>query len=76
MTGRAQPGREALMLLTELAEQPNVTRTALELAIRTGKLTPIARHGQIWLIRTEAETWLSWRASTCGPSAPVHQFEL
>ena len=76
MTAAAHVDRDPLLLLAELAKQPNVTRNALELAIRTGKLTAIERHGKVWVIRSDADAWLSWRASTSGQTAPLYQFEL
>ena len=67
---------DPFILLTDLARQPGVTRTALELAIRAGKLTAISRFGKYWVYRLDAKDWLSWRATITDPSAPLHQLEL
>jgi hypothetical protein len=68
--------RDPFILLSDLAREPGVTRTALELAIRTRKLTVISRHGKYWVHRLDAKDWLSWRASTAALSDPLHHFEL
>lgn len=67
---------DPFMPLADLARQPGVTRTALELAIRARKLTVISRFGQFWVHRADARDWLQWRASVADPSAPLHEIEL
>lgn len=75
MNAVAQNSNDPFIPLTDLARQPGVTRTALELAIRAGKLTVISRHGRYWVHQLDANDWLSWRAANA-QSAPLHQFEL
>lgn len=72
MTKHSDP----FILLTELARKTDINRTALELAIRSGKLTVITRFGQLWTLRREAEDWLAWRSTSGAPAAPTHQLEL
>ena len=74
MTADPSP-TDPFILLTDLARHPGVTRTALELAIRAGKLTVISRFGKYWVHRLDAKDWLSWRAASA-QSDPVHEIEL
>jgi hypothetical protein len=67
---------DPFILLSDLARQPGVNRTALELAIRTRKLTVISRFGKYWVHRLDAKDWLAWRASLASQTEPRHQFEL
>jgi hypothetical protein len=67
---------DPFILLSDLARHPGVTRTALELAIRTKKLTVISRFGKYWVHRLDAKDWLAWRASIANRSEPIHQLEL
>lgn len=67
---------DPFILLSDLARAPGVTRTALELAIRTRKLTVISRHGKYWVHRLDAKDWLSWRSSIASSSAPLREIEL
>jgi hypothetical protein len=76
MNAIEQNTTDPFILLSDLARQPGVTRTALELAIRARKLTVISRHGKYWVHRLDARDWLSWRASVAEPSGPLHEFEL
>ena len=66
--------QDPFILLSELARRPEVNRTALELAIRAGKLTVVTRFSQLWTLRKEAEDWLAWRQPTA--TGPLHQLEL
>lgn len=76
MSASEHDTRDPFILLSELAREPGVTRTAIELAIRTRKLTVISRHGKFWVHRLDAKDWLAWRAGMAAASDPVHQFEL
>jgi hypothetical protein len=71
-----QDSCDPFILLSDLARQPGVTRAALELAIRTGKVTVISRHGNYWVHRLDAKDWLSWRAALTDQTGPLHQLEL
>ena len=72
-----EPGAtDPFVLLAELARRPEISRTVLELAIRAGKLTVITRHGHYWVLRKEAEEWLSWRAAAGASPNPIYQLEL
>lgn len=67
---------DPFILLAALTRYPNVNRMALELAVRGGKLTPISRFGRLWLLRTDAESWLSSDAPRGSRSHPRREFEL
>lgn len=76
MSPDEQGTTDPFVLLAELARRPEINRTVLELAIRAGKLTVITRHGQYWILRKEADEWLSWRAAVGTGSNPIYQLEL
>jgi hypothetical protein len=76
MSASEHDTRDPFILLSELAREPGVTRTALELAIRTRKLTVISRHGNYWVHRLDAKDWLAWRAGMVASSDPLHHLEL
>lgn len=76
MIARETDSQDPFVLLSDLARQPCVNRTVLELAIRAGKLTVISRHGRKWVLRAAANEWLSWRAANCSAPTPIHQFDL
>ena len=67
---------DPFILLSDLASQPGVTRTALELAIRAKKLTVISRFGKYWVHRADVADWLAYRASLGAPAGPIHSLEL
>ena len=67
---------DPFILLGDLARHPNVNRTALDLAVRGGKLTPVTRSGRLWVLRTDADLWLSSCAARGFTSRPRYDFEL